>query len=230
VIQRQRLDTGASTTGATAVPLDNTIPQIGEGDQFMAAPAITPSSAANVLRATAQALLSNANAGSFLQMALFFDATNNAYASAIQHAPTATAIYTVPINKSILAAATAATTAKIRAGAQAGTTTFNGGNAAGQIHGGVLNSYVRSRRSWHEHDSRDLPPGQRRPPAPELSGDRSAPSSPRATTSTTHARPALHRRARRPAHASGDRRSSSCRRRTCARRSSWIAWTACSST
>lgn len=121
----QRSDTATSTTGTTVLPYDNTIPQSGEGDQYMTQ-AITPSSAANVLSITSQAnaLSSVANQ---LTEALFQDATANAIAATTFFQPTNGGNAWMRIDKRILAGTTSATTFKIRiGGSSAGTTTFNG--------------------------------------------------------------------------------------------------------
>jgi hypothetical protein len=143
-IQVQRTDTGAVATGSTTLPLDDSIPQSGEGDQFMSQ-AITPTSAANVLQVEGRAYLSSSAAGRFVALALFFDATANAYAVSVQYQGTATGPVTVPLTKLILAAGTSATTAKLRGGADtSGTVTFNGGSGARQ-YGAVINSFLEVR-------------------------------------------------------------------------------------
>lgn len=142
IIQIQRNDTGAVSTGTTAIPQDDTIPQITEGDQYMTQ-VITPTSATNALRIVSSICLSNSNASQNLMAALFFDATANAYAAEIDLQATATGTLKLTINKMILAAGTAATTARIRAGAGTGaTTTFNGGSGA-RLLGGVINSSIQ---------------------------------------------------------------------------------------
>lgn len=136
VIQVQRNDTGASATGTTVLPSDDTIPQNTEGDQFMSQ-AITPVAAPNLLRVTVSAALS-ASANS-LTMALFQDTTANAL-KAIRSGVASTAQF--PIVALLLAGSTAATTFKMRAGPSgAATTTFNGTGGARQ-YGGVYNSFM----------------------------------------------------------------------------------------
>lgn len=142
-VQLQRTDTGAVATGTTVVPIDDTIPQNTEGDQYMTQ-AITPSCAANILRATASGTYSNSGAanGNFVQ-ALFRDSTASALAAANFILPASTGPGLFLTDKSVLAASTSTTTFKVRAGYQvAGTTTFNGSSAARQF-GGVYNSFIQ---------------------------------------------------------------------------------------
>jgi hypothetical protein len=54
VIQVVNVQTGSLTTGAAQIPLDDTIPQITEGFEFMTL-AITPTSASSILRITLEA-------------------------------------------------------------------------------------------------------------------------------------------------------------------------------
>lgn len=142
VVQTQRTDTGAVATGATILPYDDTIPQNTEGDQYMSQ-AITPTSAANVLRVESQGNASNGVAGSYnMTIALFQDAVANALktnsvTSAGQFHSSVTRIL-----HSMLAQLTAATTFKIRMGvASVGTTTFNGQNTT-RAFAGEMNSFI----------------------------------------------------------------------------------------
>lgn len=140
IVQTARTDTGAFATGTTVIPLDDTIPQITEGDQYMTQ-AITPTSAINLLRWSADVVMSN-SAVNYLIAAFFQDATANALASAIQYQGAGTAINTVPLIKTTQALTTATVTARVRAGgSSAGTTTFNG-QAGARVHGGVFNSFI----------------------------------------------------------------------------------------
>lgn len=141
LIQVQRIDTGASTTGTTLVPSDDTIPSNTEGDQFMAAPAIVPSSAANVLRMSAQGHFTSSSINQFA-MSFYQDAVVNALKTAHQLITNVASVIQMFAEHIMLAGATASTTFKVRAGGTtAGTTTFNG-SAGARLYGGVLNSFV----------------------------------------------------------------------------------------
>jgi len=67
----------ALTTLGTILPLDNTISQITEGDEFLSV-AITPTNASSILRITVTALVGCASANTNVSIALFVDATANA--------------------------------------------------------------------------------------------------------------------------------------------------------
>jgi hypothetical protein len=142
ILQVQRTDTGAVATGTTTIPGDDTIPQSTEGDQYMSQ-AITPSSAANALKARAQAVLANSGTAAFhLAAALFQDATANALAAVRQVVGTASANEVLSLEKLLLAGTTSATTLKLRGGADvAGTTSFNGSGGT-RVYGGVMNSFL----------------------------------------------------------------------------------------
>lgn len=141
-IQFARIDTGAVATGATTVPNDDTIPASTEGDLYMAAPAITPSSAANVLRLCAKGHFTNSVINQFA-MSFYQDAVVNALKTAHQLITNAGSEIQMAAEHEMLAAAAVATTFKVRAGgASAGTTTFNG-SAGARLYGGVLSSLLR---------------------------------------------------------------------------------------
>jgi hypothetical protein len=142
VIQRQRNQTGAVATGTTTIPDDDTIPQNTEGDQYMTQ-AITPTSAANVLRITSQAIAANSSAtvGPFVS-ALFQDAVANALAVGNVTMSDSAQSCTITVVHQMLAALSVATTFKIRVGLNtAGTTTFNG-RGGGRKYGGVMDSFL----------------------------------------------------------------------------------------
>lgn len=143
VLQVQRNDSGAVATGTTLIPDDDTIPQITEGDQYLSQP-ITPSSAANVLDVEYRLQLAH-SAGSCLTSSLHQDATLNALAIVNTNPAGIVNRATHPLFKRILAAGTAATTLRARAGSPtAGTTTFNGG-AGLRLYGGVDHSFIECR-------------------------------------------------------------------------------------
>lgn len=132
--------TGAVATGTTALPYDDTIPQITEGDQYMTL-AITPKAKPNILEIEAQGIFAG-NSNSQLVMALFQDATAGALvATPIRLVSTGSAGMD-HILYSMLAATVVSTTFRMRAGGTAGTITFNGEGAA-RLMGGVANSYMR---------------------------------------------------------------------------------------
>jgi len=78
LMQNLNVTTGEVATGTTAVPYDNTIPQITEGDQFMTL-AITPTSTTSLLEITVVAIHSHTVA-TFVAVCLFRDAVADALA------------------------------------------------------------------------------------------------------------------------------------------------------
>ena len=140
VVQIARTATGTSATGTTLIPLDNTIPQNTEGDEYMTK-AITPSAAPNVLAVSAQWIGTNSHATPNVTVALFQDTTANALAAS--YVTTSSAGPDIfNIRYVAVSATTSSTTFKIRAGNNnAGTTTFNGAGGAGLM-GGVTNSFL----------------------------------------------------------------------------------------
>lgn len=139
VIQTLISYTSGASTGATAVPLDNTIPQNTEGDQFMSQ-AIVPSSASNILEITSQSYTANTNGGTHVN-ALFQDSSANALAVG-GTTPGANAIGNISLLWRMLAATTSSTTFKSRLGSATGTTTFNGASGAG-LYNSTLASYIK---------------------------------------------------------------------------------------
>ena len=142
LVQVQRNDTGAKTTGSTTIPLDDTIPQNTEGDQYMTQ-AITPVSAANLLAVRSEGCF-GASTSAVGIAALFKDAAPDAL-KAVSFATQSANSTPVLLEHIQLAAATTSTTYKVRSGLNAaGTTTFNGAGGARQF-GGVLNSFMEVR-------------------------------------------------------------------------------------
>ncbi len=140
VIQTQRTQSGAVSTGTTVIPVDDTIPQISEGISVLSQ-AITASSKANVLAVTGQVVQTNA---SVVNMALALFNTDyhstNAMASVVDYITSASQPAVTRLDYWLQALVTTSSTFALRGGAgSAGTTTFNG-SAGSRLHGGVLNS------------------------------------------------------------------------------------------
>lgn len=135
----------ALASGTTQLPLDDTIPQNTEGDQYMSQ-AITPTAASNVLEITHQGNYTTGNTGFNIAAALFQDSTANALAA--RHAAkdiSNPAPAAVDLFYRMRAATTSSTTFKIRAGsAVAGTTAFNGTSTGpARYYGGVFYSRLK---------------------------------------------------------------------------------------
>jgi hypothetical protein len=142
VVQTQRTATGASTTGSTVIPFDDTIPQITEGNEYMTQ-AITPISSANALAVSAHIIVSTSVAGQ-LSAALFQDATANALAAATTSIAASTSGTTFRLSLFIQAGTVSATTFRTRAGQNnSNTTTFNGSGGT-RLFGGITNSFMEA--------------------------------------------------------------------------------------
>lgn len=140
VAQVVNTQTGAVATGTTVLPLDDTIPQNTEGDEYMTL-AITPKHASNKLKIEVTVVLAS-SAGGTLAAALFQDTTADALAVACTRVDNTGSMYTISFVHYMAAGTTSATTFKVRCGnSAAGTVTFNG-VAAGRQYGGVMASSI----------------------------------------------------------------------------------------
>lgn len=132
--------TGAVATGTTVVPIDDTIPQNTEGDQYMTL-AITPRASTNKLVIEVVWVGASSAAGN-MTVALFQDSTAGALAAVNCKTNNAGDMLTIPLRHVMDAGTTSATTFKVRAGQNnAGTTTFNG-HSGGRMFGGISASSI----------------------------------------------------------------------------------------
>ena len=137
LIQTVTFSTGAVATGTTTIPLDDTIPQNTEGDQYMSL-AITPTSATSLLCIQSTIALSSSAAVTMI-VALFQDSTANALGVVARVIANGN-LHTLNLTYWMTAGTTSATTFKIRAGGNAaGTTTLNGVSGA-RLFGGACTS------------------------------------------------------------------------------------------
>lgn len=141
IVQIRQTQTGAVNTGVTALPLDDSIPQNTEGDEYMTL-TIVPTSATNVLLIDVVWLgahTTNAQVGA----ALFQDATAGALAGGWGGKDSGTSTPAeVVFSHKMVAGTTSVTTFKVRAGGLVGaTTTFNGFGGARRF-GGVAASSI----------------------------------------------------------------------------------------
>ena len=140
VIQVATYLTGAVATGTGTIPIDDTIPQITEGTEFMTL-AITPTSVTNklIINVTMQLDKNNANT---LTVAMFQDSTANAIAAQFYGGLASGTSMPMSYTFSMTAGTTSATTFRVRAGSEAaGTVTMNG-RGGGRIDGGVAVSSI----------------------------------------------------------------------------------------
>ncbi len=140
VVKIVNSQTGVSSTGATQLPADDTIPQNTEGDQYMSL-AITPTKASNKLKIDIVWYGASDTTGEMV-LALFQDATASALAAISEYDNIADATRSMSMTHYMTAGTTSETTFKVRAGTNgAGTTTFNG-QSAGRLLGGVAASSI----------------------------------------------------------------------------------------
>jgi len=129
---------GSLATNTTAIPVDDTIPQITEGGEVMTL-AITPSDTTSTLRIDVVVHASNDNDAQ-MRIALFQDSTANALAAASQIGAVSL-MSNMTLTHHMTAGTTSSTTFKVRCGSGSGTTTFNGFGGA-RKYGGVLSSSI----------------------------------------------------------------------------------------
>jgi hypothetical protein len=119
-------------SGSTTIPLDDTIPQITEGHEYMSL-AITPKSTTNNLLIDVN-IYCSASAGVDIIGALFQDATSNALAAMAVFQGTGTGRVNIHITHFMAAGTTSGTTFRVRIGASSpATITFNGSSTARQL-------------------------------------------------------------------------------------------------
>ena len=138
VLQIVRYQTGAVATGATAIPFDDTIPQITEGVEFMTL-AITPKSAASLLIVEV-VCMGSPSLIDWVTVALFQDAIASSLAAVYNYIGTNEA---APLGfaYSATSGSTSARTFRVRGGGTATTFTFNGASSARRM-GGVSSSSI----------------------------------------------------------------------------------------
>lgn len=137
-LQVVNYQTGAVATGTTTIPVDDTIPQKTEGDEYLSL-AITPDNSSNLLKIEVS-LVASCSSQAYLVTALFQDAVANALAVDMWLAPASDPTL-MAFNYYMTAGTTSATTFKVRVGGHTGTTTINGwgGN---RKYGGVMSSSI----------------------------------------------------------------------------------------
>ena len=138
LVQVVNTQVNASSTGTTTMPVDDSIPQSGEGDEYMTL-TITPKNTNNILIIDASGLFKTSSAGNDpFSLALFQDATAGALAGTLIHDIATDTDFQLALRHKMTAGTISATTFKIRAGSSAaGTTTFNSA-----VHGGVESSNI----------------------------------------------------------------------------------------
>ena len=141
IVQIVNFQTGDVNTGTTPIPLDDSIPQRDEGNEFFRL-AITPTSATNKLKIDIVVNLGQ-NVSATSSAALFQDSTANALAAAYGNSIAgANELTQIVFTHYMTAGTTSSTTFKVRAGVQSsGTVTFNGLGGT-RRYGGVMASSI----------------------------------------------------------------------------------------
>lgn len=128
-------------TGTTVMPIDDTIPQITEGDEYMTLD-ITPNASTNRLKIEVLVNASSSAAANAIVVALFKDSTANALSTGWNRTQTADGPTQIKLVHDMVADTTSSITFRVRVGAQsAGTVTVNG-IAGARYFGGVLQSSI----------------------------------------------------------------------------------------
>ena len=141
IVQIVNTQTGTVASGSGTIPIDNTIPQNTEGNEFMTL-AITPTSASNKLLINVNFIGGEvANLSNHYTVALFQDFTANALASTIGDS-FGTGASSVNSTHYMTAGTASSTTFKVRAGLDSGSLYMNGFTGIGQIYGGVAVSSI----------------------------------------------------------------------------------------
>lgn len=141
VVQVASTNYSAVATGTTLIPLDDTIPQITEGTEFMTQ-TITPKSVTNKLSIEAVLLVSS-SASQTIIAALFQDSNANSLATTAMFQTTATGLVSIKLTHDMVAGTTSATTFRVRVGTSGvSTVTLNGASSA-RLFGGITLSNIR---------------------------------------------------------------------------------------
>jgi hypothetical protein len=131
-----RTYTAFTTISATsAIPSDNTIPQITEGEE-LASITITPVNANSILYARAEFFGGGSGVNVLATMAMFIDSNANAVAAASQGAAGSSVTMAFPLTHAVTASTTTQRVYHLRAGPDTGHITTNGLNS-GRLYGGV---------------------------------------------------------------------------------------------
>ncbi len=140
IVQMVYTMVSAYSTGSNTIPLDDTIPQISEGTEFMTL-SITPTNVNNLLDIEVVFFcIQNPSAG--LIVALFQGTGPNAL-STIEVSLLANYGITVPMRYVMVAGTTSPTTFRVRAGPHAGgNTIYFNGSTGGRLFGGTSGSSI----------------------------------------------------------------------------------------
>jgi|TARA_B110000285_G_C14796121_1_gene455284 hypothetical protein len=140
VLQIVNVQDAVIATSTATIPLDDTIPQITEGTEFMTL-AITPTSATSRLQIEVSMLLANGSI-SLIGIALFQDTTASAIASTITYDNANIELVNISLSHNMVAGTTSETTFKIRMGSHNGSTVTFNGRGGSREYGGTNKSSI----------------------------------------------------------------------------------------
>ncbi len=141
LVQRKGNQTGGTISCSTALPYDDTIPQITEGDQVLSQ-AFVPTDAANILWIDVT-VFGSVSGADYMIAALFQDSTANALAADAMYVDTGTAVGIVHFRHKMTAGTAGTTTFTVRAGRPGGASfLLNGRTSDGRKFGGVAVSSI----------------------------------------------------------------------------------------
>jgi hypothetical protein len=132
--------TGDYSSTATTMPADDTAPQNTEGAEFMTL-AITPKNANNLLEIDVVLNVAGSGTDAVITGALFQDTTADAINACSMNNNNSNGRLTITMKHYMTAGTTSATTFKVRAGSNSGTTYFNG-SAGAREYGGITRSSI----------------------------------------------------------------------------------------
>ena len=137
VLQVQFHQRSDSPTGSTAIPNDNSKPQIGEGDEYLTK-TVTFHNVNNKVRIDV-IIYGDASAGGVLQAALFQDSGSDCIACGGTTISSGN-LYFLAFSFEMAAGTLASTKFTVRAGGSAGTFTLNGSGGSGKYGGALYSS------------------------------------------------------------------------------------------
>ena len=123
-------------SSSTAMPYDDTIPQNTEGSEWVTV-TITPKSASNRLVIEAHIPVISGAASTALTAAIFQDSTANALSASTTRTNDSYGATHLDVKHEMAAGTTSATTFKLRAGSNDGSTMYVNGNNSARKYGGV---------------------------------------------------------------------------------------------
>ena len=137
---------GTGSSGTTASPLDNTTPQITEGNEVFTL-AITPKNSSNKLKIDVVVSVS-ASAAANVVCALFQDSTANALAAIVVRITGDGQLNIATFTHFMTAGTTSSTTFKVRVGIAAGATVFWNRTSSESKFNGVMASSITITEIW----------------------------------------------------------------------------------